>query len=139
MRRTLAAAVVVCVLLSGGAHASCVPSPPGMVEAARGHLVNTDGKPVVSAHLTFYHAVQRGQKVTGWRKSKRLLSALTDSDGAFDFTQLPPGTFFLEVKSASVERTLLLTITGKTQDPRREIRMRLLGVECNGFEVIPTN
>ena len=130
-------ALAIALLLSGAAAAGCLPSPPGLVEASRGHLVTTDGRPVVSAHLTFYHAVRSRQKVAGWRKSKRLLSALTDSEGAFDLTQLPPGTFFLEIKSRAVDRMLLLTITGKTRDPGREIRMRLLGIECNGVEVIP--
>ena len=118
------------------ASTSCVPTPPGDIEAARGVLVSFSNKPLASAQIRFYAATQRPQTQL-WRKTaKALISVSTDSQGAFDFSRITPGTYFLEIRAAGLERTLLVNIHPRPADAAREIRLRLLGVECNAFEVI---
>ena len=134
MRRGILA-IVSLISLSAMIFASCVPAPPGEIEAARGVLVNFSNQPVASAQVRFFAAVQRPNS-QGWRKTaKSLISVSTDSQGAFDLSTITPGTYFLEIKAARFERTLLANITPRSQNVNHEIKVRLLGVECNAFEV----
>ncbi len=134
MRRGIIA-IVLLIPLSAVVFASCVPAPPGEIEAARGVLVNFSNQPLASAQVRFFAATQRPNTQT-WRKTaKALISVSTDSQGAFDLSTITPGTYFLEVKAPGLERTLLATITPRSKDAGHEIRVRLLGVECNAFEV----
>src|SRR5690349_2534090 len=88
------------------AAASCVPAPPGQITAARGVLVNFANQPLASAQIRFFAASQR-PKTQIWRKTaKALISVSTDSQGAFDFSTITPGTYFLEIRAAKVKRTL---------------------------------
>ena len=117
------------------AFSSCVPTAPGEIEAARGVLVNFSNQRLGSAQIKFYAATQRPRSDL-WRKTARaLISVSTDSQGAFDFSTITPGTYFLEIKAAGLERTLLATVTPRSPNKSHEIKVRLLGVECNAFEV----
>jgi hypothetical protein len=134
MRRGILA-IVFLIPLSAVIFASCVPTPPGEIEAARGVLVSFSNQPVASAQVRFFAAIQRPNSQV-WRKTaKSLISVSTDSQGAFDLSTITPGTYFLEIKAARFERTLLASITPHSQNASHEIRVRLLGVECNAFEV----
>ncbi len=115
--------------------AGCAPAPPGEIEAARGVLVNMANQPLASAQIRIFAATQRpGTQI--WRKTaKTLISVSTDSEGAFDFSTITPGTYFLEIKAGKVKQTLLATITPHSKDAAQEIKIRLLNVECKGFEV----
>ena len=113
----------------------CVPTPPARVEAGRGRLENFSRHPVASARVQFF-AASRSRNGNTWRKfGKALISASTDSEGNFDFSRITPGTYFVEIKAADLERTLLVAMTPKSADASHEIRLRLLGVECNALEV----
>ena len=117
------------------ASSSCVPAPPGEIEAARGVLVDFSRRPLASAQIKLYAATQRPRTELWHRTAKALISVSTDSQGAFDFSTITPGTYFLEIKATGLERTLLATFTPRSRDAAHEIRIRLLGVECNAFEV----
>jgi hypothetical protein len=134
MRRGIQA-ILLLIPLSAMLFASCVPTPPGEIEAARGVLVNFARQPLASAQVKFFAATQH-PKSQIWRKTaKALISVSTDSQGAFDLSTITPGTYFLEIKASGFERTLLATITPRNNNGAHEIRVRLLGVECNAFEV----
>jgi hypothetical protein len=116
---------------------SCVPTAPVRVEAGRGRLENFSRQPVASARVQFFAASRsRNSNAATWRKFGRaLISASTDSEGKFDFSRISPGTYFVEIKAADLERTLLLAMTPRSADASHEVRLRLLGVECNAVEV----
>jgi hypothetical protein len=117
------------------AAASCAPAPPGEITAARGVLVNFARQPLGSAQIRFFAASQNPNNHV-WRKTaKALISVSTDSQGAFDLSTITPGTYFLEIKAPSLKQTLLATILPRAKDARHEIQLRLLGVECSGFEM----
>lgn len=136
MRRgILAIACAIPVSAVAFAAPSCVPTPPGEITAARGVLVNLANQPLASAQIRFFAATQR-PKTQVWRKTARaLISVSTDSQGAFDFSTITPGTYFLDIKAANLKQTLLATIMPRPKDAAQEIRLRLVNVECNGFEV----
>jgi len=134
-RRILAIVLLIPLSAAPFAVASCVPAPPGEIVAARGVLVNMANQPLASAQIRIFAATQRpGTQI--WRKTaKALISVSTDSKGAFDLSTITPGTYFLEIKAGKVKRTLLATITPHSKDAAQEIKIRLLSVECKGFEV----
>lgn len=130
------------VLLSLGlalqlvASASCAPTPPGEIPAARGQMVDFNNQPLAGAQIQLFAAQAYGKKVVSYRKAgKALLSISTDSQGEFDFSTIRPGNYFLEVRAGAVQRTLLVSMAPRPADRAQEIRVRLTGVECNGFEV----
>jgi hypothetical protein len=135
MRRGIVAIAFLIPFALAFAAPSCVPAPPGQITAARGVLTNFAGQPLGSAQIRFFAAVQNPKSQLWHKTAKALISASTDSQGAFDFSTITPGTYFLEIKAANVKRTLLATIMPRSQDAAQEIRVRLLEVECNGFEV----
>ncbi|MGH9865295.1 MAG: carboxypeptidase-like regulatory domain-containing protein [Candidatus Acidiferrales bacterium] len=117
-------------------HASCLPTAPGSIEAARGRIVNFSGHPVASAQIQFFSATPSRRRKGVWIKSAlALLTVSTDSEGDFDFSTIRPGTYYLEVKTSAMHRTLLAAFAPRNADPLHEIKLRLTGVECNGFEV----
>jgi hypothetical protein len=136
MRRGIAAIVYLIPLVAVAfAAASCAPAPPGQITAARGVLVNLANQPLGSAQIRFFAANQNPRSQI-WRKTARaLISVSTDSMGAFDFSTITPGTYFLEVRAANVKQTLLATIMPRSKDAAQEIRVRLLETECKNFEV----
>jgi hypothetical protein len=136
MRRGIVAIMCVIPLLTATfAASSCVPAPPGQITASRGVLVNFANEPLGSAQIRFFAAVQN-PKSQVWRKTaKALISVSTDSQGAFDFSTITPGTYFLEIKATNVKQTLLATVMPRSKDVAQEIRLRLLDVECKSFEV----
>jgi hypothetical protein len=124
------------ILLAEAAYASCAPTPPGQIPAARGTIVDFSGRPLAGARIQIFAAQPRGRSNRRWTKQARaLLSVSADSTGAFDFSTLLPGTYFLEVSAGQLRRTLLAAITPRPANRSQEIRLRLLGVECNAYEV----
>jgi hypothetical protein len=117
------------------AAASCVPAPPGQITAARGVLVNSANQPLGGAQIRFFAASQNPKSQVWHKTARALISVSTDSQGAFDFSTIMPGTYFLEVKAANVKQTLLATILPRSKDAAHEIRVRLMDVECERFEV----
>src|SRR5438876_11781258 len=128
--------VMGCLLIVASAFASCFPTPPGQLPAARGIIVDFSGQPLAGARIQIFAAQPHGRRNLRWRKQARaLLSVSADSTGAFDFSPLLPGTYFLEVSAGQLRRTLLAAITPRPANRGQEIRLRLLGVECNAYEV----
>ena len=124
------------ILLATIAHSSCAPTPPGQIPAARGIIVDFSGQPLAGARIQIFAAQPHGRRNLRWRKQARaLLSVSAASTGAFDFSPLLPGTYFLEVSAGQLRRTLLAAITPRPANRGQEIRLRLLGVECNAYEV----
>jgi hypothetical protein len=136
MRACTGGALTASLLLASWAMGmSCVPTPPVRVEAGRGRLENFSRQPVASARVQFF-AASRSRNGASWRRFGRaLISASTDSEGKFDFSRISPGTYFVEIKAGDLERTLLLAMTPRSADASHEVRLRLLGVECNAVEV----
>jgi len=124
------------LVISSTAFASCAPTPPGQIPAARGIIVDFSNQPLAGARIQIFAAQPHGRKNLRWRKQARALLAVSaDSTGAFDFSPLLPGTYFLEVSAGQLHRTLLAAITPRPANRSQEIRLRLLGVECNAYEV----
>ena len=124
------------ILATTSARSSCAPTPPGQIPAARGIIVDFGGQPLAGARIQIFAAQPHGRRNQRWRKQARaLLSVSADSTGAFDFSPLLPGTYFLEVSAGQLRRTLLAAITPRPPNRSQEIRLRLLGVECNAYEV----
>ena len=125
------------LMVVGYAFASCLPTPPGQIPAARGRIFDFSYQPLGGAKIQIFAAQPHGRQNPRWtRQGRALLAVSTDSTGAFDFSTLRPGTYFLEVSSGQLHRTLLAAITPRPRDRRTEIRLRLLGVECDAYEVI---
>ena len=124
------------LVISSTVFASCFPTPPGQIPAARGIIVDFGGQPLAGARIQIFAALPHGRHNLRWRKQARaLLSVSADSTGAFDFSPLLPGTYLLEVSAGQLRRTLLAAITPRPPNRSQEIRLRLLGVECNAYEV----
>ena len=134
--RAIAIESLSCLVIGSAAFASCFPTPPGQIPAARGTIVDFSGQPLAGARIQVFATQPRGGHNLRWRKQARaLLSVSADSTGAFDFSPLLPGTYFLEVSAGQLRRTLLAAITPRPANRGQEIRLRLLGVECNAYEV----
>ena len=134
--RAIAIESLSCLVISSTVFASCAPTPPGQIPAARGTIVDFGGQPLAGARIQIFAAQPHGRRNLRWRKQARaLLSVSADSTGAFDFSPLLPGTYFLEVSAGQLRRTLLAAITPRPANRGQEIRLRLLGVECNAYEV----
>ena len=124
------------LVISSAAFASCAPAPPGQIPAARGIIVDFSNQPLAGARIQIFAAQPHGRRNQRWRKQARALLAVSaDATGAFDFSPLLPGTYFLEVSAGQLHRTLLAAITPRQANRSQEIRLRLLGVECNAYEV----
>src|SRR5437868_14010133 len=87
-------------LAAPSAFASCLPTPPGQIPAARGRIFDFSYQPLGGAKIQIFAAQPHGRQNSRWtRQGRALLAVSTDSTGAFDFSTLRPGTYFLEVSS----------------------------------------
>ena len=92
--RAIAIESLACLAISSTVFASCAPTPPGQIPAARGIIVDFSGQPLAGARIQIFAARPHGRHNLRWSKQARaLLSVSADSTGAFDFSPLLPGTY----------------------------------------------
>jgi len=141
--RLLVAITVLMSVAAPAVAASCPDAPPMDLRGTRGAILNPNGVPVNSGHITLHVARQVSPNTYRKSSDKPAATATTDNQGAFDLSSVDAGVYFMTLaQKGSTPRTVLIRMPQKASvmmPKQKEVWLKLSPDECVGMMVYVPN
>jgi hypothetical protein len=123
--------------------ATCSDAPPMDLRGTRGAILNPNGAPVVSGQIKLYSTRQVSPNTYRKSSEKAVATAMTDNQGAFDFSSVDAGVYFMTLTQKGIaSRTVLIRLPQKASvmmPKQKEVWLKLSPDECVGMMVYVPN
>ena len=136
-------AALASLLTASAIAATCPDAPPMDLRGTRGAILNPNGAPVVSGQLKLYSTRQVSPNTYRKSSEKAVATAMTDNQGAFDFSSVDAGVYFMTLTQKGIaSRTVLIRLPQKASvmmPKQKEVWLKLSQDECVGMMVYVPN